>query len=46
MGTYGEVCGPLGIFGDGTDVVVLNCVLPVIHESTDAPATGTWLFTT
>ena len=24
----------------------LNCVLPVVYESTDAPGTCTWLFTT
>ena len=29
-----------------THLMELNCVLPVVYESTDAPGTGTWLFTT
>ena len=29
-----------------THVMELNCVLPVVYKSTDAPGTGTWLFTT
>ena len=29
-----------------THLTELNCVLPVVYESTDAPVTGTWLFTT
>ena len=29
-----------------THLMELNCVLPLVYESTDAPGTGTWLFTT
>ena len=32
--------------GGKTHHMELNCVLPVVYESTDAPGTSTWLFTT